>query len=146
MTSDKGMLEIDPPGARPEGERAAVAARHARRGGAAPRPRGGPATRATARPFSVDVDRILSQQAYARYIDKTQVFYHVHNDHITTGSSTSIVSEISRTIGRSLGLNKDPIEAIALGHDIGHTRTATPTRLPLGALLERGDRRRSRTT
>lgn len=72
--------------------------------------------------FSVDVDRILYSRAYARYIDKTQVFYLIRNDHITHRVlHVQLVSKISRTIGRLLGLNEDLIEAMALGHDIGHT-------------------------
>jgi len=72
--------------------------------------------------FSVDVDRILHASAYARYIDKTQVFYLIKNDHITHRVlHVQLVSKIARTIGRFLGLNEDLIEAIALGHDIGHT-------------------------
>jgi len=71
--------------------------------------------------FSVDVDRILHSLAYARYIDKTQVFYLVKNDHITHRVlHVQLVSKIARTIGRFLSLNEDLIEAIALGHDIGH--------------------------
>lgn len=72
--------------------------------------------------FSVDVDRILHSRAYSRYIDKTQVFYLIKNDHITHRVlHVQLVSKIARTIGRSLQLNEDLIEAIALGHDIGHT-------------------------
>lgn len=72
--------------------------------------------------FSVDVDRILHSLAYARYIDKTQVFYLVKNDHITHRVlHVQLVSKIARTMGRFLNLNEDLIEAIALGHDIGHT-------------------------
>lgn len=72
--------------------------------------------------FSIDVDRILHSLAYTRYIDKTQVFYLIENDHITHRVlHVQLVSKISRTIGRFLGLNEDLIEAIALGHDIGHT-------------------------
>lgn len=72
-------------------------------------------------PFSRDADRIIHTRAYSRYIDKTQVFYQVENDHITHRVlHVQIVSKIARTIGRSLRLNEDLIEAIALGHDIGH--------------------------
>jgi dGTPase len=72
--------------------------------------------------FSVDVDRILHSRAYTRYIDKTQVFYLIHHDHITHRVlHVQLVSKIARTIGRYLGLNEDLIEAVALGHDIGHT-------------------------
>jgi len=72
--------------------------------------------------FSQDVDRILHSLAYTRYIDKTQVFYLIENDHITHRVlHVQLVSKIARTIGRFLGLNEDLIEAISLGHDIGHT-------------------------
>jgi len=72
-------------------------------------------------PFSRDADRIVHSKAYARYIDKTQVFYLVENDHITHRVlHVQLVSKIGRTIGRALGLNEDLIEATALGHDIGH--------------------------
>lgn len=72
--------------------------------------------------FSLDADRILHSRAYTRYIDKTQVFYLIPNDHITHRVlHVQLVSKIARTIGRFLMLNEDLIEAIALGHDIGHT-------------------------
>lgn len=72
--------------------------------------------------FSHDVDKILYSRAYARYIDKTQVFYLVENDHITHRVlHVQLVSKIARTIGRFLNLNEDLIEAISLGHDVGHT-------------------------
>ena len=71
--------------------------------------------------FAVDGDRVLHSRAYTRYIDKTQVFYMVENDHITHRVlHVQLVSKIARTIGRYLRLNEDLIEAIALGHDIGH--------------------------
>jgi dGTPase len=71
--------------------------------------------------FALDTDRILHSKAYTRYIDKTQVFYMVNNDHITHRVlHVQLVSKIARTIGRFLRLNEDLIEAIALGHDIGH--------------------------
>jgi len=71
--------------------------------------------------FSIDVDRILHSLAYTRYIDKTQVFYLIENDHITHRMlHVQLVSKVGRTIGRFLGLNEDLIEAIAIGHDIGH--------------------------
>ncbi|MDV2481409.1 HD domain-containing protein [Methanoculleus sp. Wushi-C6] len=72
-------------------------------------------------PFSRDADRIVHSKAYSRYIDKTQVFYLVENDHITHRVlHVQLASRIARTIGRALGLNEDLIEAVALGHDIGH--------------------------
>lgn len=71
--------------------------------------------------FSRDADRIIHSKAYSRYIDKTQVFFLVDNDHITHRVlHVQLVSKIARTIGRSLRLNEDLIEAIAVGHDIGH--------------------------
>lgn len=71
--------------------------------------------------FSVDADRILHSLAYSRYIDKTQVFYLIKNDHITHRVlHVQLVSKVARTIGHLLRLNLDLIEAIALGHDIGH--------------------------
>jgi len=71
--------------------------------------------------FSLDADRILHSRAYTRYIDKTQVFCLVSNDHITHRVlHVQLVSRIARTIARFLYLNEDLVEAIALGHDIGH--------------------------
>ena len=71
--------------------------------------------------FALDADRILHSRAYTRYIDKTQVFCLVANDHITHRVlHVQLVSRVARTIGRFLRLNEDLIEAIALGHDIGH--------------------------
>ena len=71
--------------------------------------------------FSLDVDRILHSLGYTRYIDKTQVFYLIENDHITHRVlHVQLLSKIARTIGRFLGLNEDLLEAISLGHDVGH--------------------------
>ncbi|PIE59026.1 MAG: phosphohydrolase [Desulfobulbus propionicus] len=71
--------------------------------------------------FALDADRILHSKSYSRYIDKTQVFSLIENDHISHRVlHVQLVARISRTIGRFLGLNEDLIEAIALGHDIGH--------------------------
>lgn len=72
--------------------------------------------------YSLDVDRILHSLAYTRYIDKTQVFYLIRHDHITHRIlHVQLVSKIARTIARFLRLNEDLVEAIAIGHDIGHT-------------------------
>ena len=72
--------------------------------------------------FFRDIDRIIHSLGYTRYIDKTQVFSFTKNDHITHRVlHVQLVSKIARTIGRSLKLNEDLIEAIALGHDIGHS-------------------------
>lgn len=79
--------------------------------------------------FFRDIDRIIHSNSYTRYIDKTQVFSFINNDHISKRSvHVQLVSKIARTIGRCLNLNEDLIEAISLGHDIGHT--------PLGHLGE----------
>ncbi len=71
--------------------------------------------------FVHDIDKILHCPYYNRYTDKTQVFSLYKNDDITRRSlHVQLVSRISRTIGTVLHLNLDLIEAIALGHDIGH--------------------------
>ena len=73
-------------------------------------------------PFFRDIDRIIHSLSYTRYLDKTQVFTRNDNDHISKRiTHVQLVSKIARTIGRALALNEDLIEAIALGHDIGHT-------------------------
>ncbi len=73
-------------------------------------------------PFFHDTDKIIHSLNYTRYIDKTQVFYLIENDNITHRVlHVQFVSKIGRVIGRSLKLNEDLIEAIALGHDIGHS-------------------------
>lgn len=72
-------------------------------------------------PFSQDADRILNSMAFTRYIDKTQVFSLIRNDHLTHRVlHVQLLSRVARTIGRYLRLNQDLIEAAALGHDIGH--------------------------
>lgn len=71
--------------------------------------------------FFHDADKIMHSMSYTRYIDKTQAFYLFENDHITHRAlHVQLVSKIARVIGRCLQLNEDLIEAIALGHDIGH--------------------------
>ena len=76
-----------------------------------------------ARPaFARDIEKILNVPAYNRYADKTQVFSFVENDDICRrGLHVQLVSRIARGIGSLLGLNCELIEAIALGHDVGHT-------------------------
>ncbi|MBO5280193.1 MAG: HD domain-containing protein [Clostridia bacterium] len=71
--------------------------------------------------FVHDIDKIIHCPFYNRYTDKTQVFSLYKNDDITRRSlHVQLVSRISRTIGAALHLNLDLIEAIALGHDMGH--------------------------
>lgn len=72
-------------------------------------------------PYKRDVDRIVHSKAYSRYTDKTQVIYLVDNDHITHRSlHVQLVSSFARGIAEILRLNLDLVEAIALGHDVGH--------------------------
>lgn len=72
--------------------------------------------------FVRDIEKILHLPFYNRYTDKTQVFSFYKNDDLSRRAlHVQLVSRIARNIGRMLGLNLDLIEAIALGHDIGHT-------------------------
>lgn len=72
-------------------------------------------------PYKRDVDRIIHSKAYARYGDKTQVVYLVENDHITHRAlHVQLVSSFARGIAEILRLNLDLVEAISLGHDVGH--------------------------
>lgn len=72
--------------------------------------------------FQRDRDRILHCKAFRRLSHKTQVFLAPEGDHYRTRLTHTLeVSQIARTIARSLGLNEDLTEAIALGHDLGHT-------------------------
>ena len=75
------------------------------------------------RPATVrDIDKIINSPFYNRYQDKTQVFSFYKNDDISHRAiHVQLVSRIARNIGSILGLNLNLIEAIALGHDIGHT-------------------------
>jgi dGTPase len=74
--------------------------------------------------FAIDRDRIVYSGAYRRYHGKTQVFSftNLFDEEMTNRNlHTTYVSQISRTIGKNLGLNLELIEAIALGHDLGHS-------------------------
>lgn len=72
--------------------------------------------------FQRDRDRILHSKSFRRLKHKTQVFLSPEGDHYRTRLTHTLeVSQISRTIARSLNLNEDLTEAIALGHDLGHT-------------------------
>lgn len=73
-------------------------------------------------PFQRDKDRIIHCAAFRRMEYKTQVFLNHEGDHFRTRlTHTAEVAQISRTLARSLGLNEDLTEAMALAHDIGHT-------------------------
>ena len=73
-------------------------------------------------PFQKDRDKILHSKSFRRLSHKTQVFLAVEGDHFRTRLTHTLeVAQIARTIARGLGLNEDLTEAIALGHDLGHT-------------------------
>ncbi|KAB2954580.1 deoxyguanosinetriphosphate triphosphohydrolase [Heliorestis acidaminivorans] len=72
--------------------------------------------------FQRDRDRIIHSKSFRRLKHKTQVFISPEGDHFRTRLTHTLeVSQIARTIARALGLNEDLTEAIALGHDLGHT-------------------------
>ncbi len=72
--------------------------------------------------FQRDRDRIIHSKAFRRLMHKTQVFISPEGDHFRTRLTHTIeVSQIARTIARGAGLNEDLSEAIAMGHDLGHT-------------------------
>ena len=72
--------------------------------------------------FQRDRDRILHSKAFRRLKNKTQVFLTPKGDHYRTRMSHTLeVSQNARTIAKALRLNEDLVEAIALGHDLGHT-------------------------
>ncbi|KAF5032421.1 Deoxyguanosinetriphosphate triphosphohydrolase-like protein [anaerobic digester metagenome] len=72
--------------------------------------------------FGRDRDRILHSKAFRRLKHKTQVFLSPEGDHYRTRLTHTLeVSQIARTVARALRLNEDLTEAIALGHDLGHT-------------------------
>ena len=73
-------------------------------------------------PFQRDIDRIVYSKAFRRLKHKTQVFLLPEGDHYRTRMTHTLeVARIARTIARALALNEDLTEAIALGHDLGHT-------------------------
>ncbi len=72
--------------------------------------------------FQRDRDRIVHSKSFRRLMHKTQVFIAPAGDHYRTRLTHTLeVSQIARTIGRALSLNEDLIEAITMGHDLGHT-------------------------
>ncbi len=72
--------------------------------------------------YQRDVDRIVHSKAFRRLMHKTQVFLQPEGDHYRTRMTHTLeVARIARTISRGLALNEDLTEAIALGHDLGHT-------------------------
>lgn len=72
--------------------------------------------------FQRDRDRIIHTKSFRRLMHKTQVFIGPKGDHYRTRLTHTLeVTQIARTIGRALGLNEDLIEAMGMGHDLGHT-------------------------
>jgi dGTPase len=72
--------------------------------------------------YARDRDRIIHSRAFRRLKHKTQVFIPYEGDHFRTRLTHTIeVSQIARSVARALGLNEDLTEAVALGHDLGHT-------------------------
>src|ERR1700681_2059358 len=77
--------------------------------------------------FQRDRDRIVHCKAFRRLKHKTQVFFAPTGDHYRTRLTHTLeVSQIARTIAKALRLHEELTEAIALGHDLGHTPLATP--------------------
>ena len=72
--------------------------------------------------FQRDRDRVIHSKSFRRLKDKTQVFLTPEGDHYRTRLTHTLeVSQNARTIAKALQLNEDLVEAIALGHDLGHT-------------------------
>ncbi len=89
--------------------------------------------------FQRDRDRILHSSAFRRLKDKTQVFLAPDNVHYRTRLTHTLeVCQIARTIARSLSLNEDLTEAIALGHDLGHTPFGHAGERALARVYEKG--------
>ena len=89
--------------------------------------------------FMVDRDRIIHSKSFNRLKHKTQVFIKAFGDHYKTRLTHTLeVSQIARTIGVGIGLNETLIEAIALGHDIGHVAFAHNGEEVLNNFLKNG--------
>jgi len=89
--------------------------------------------------YQRDRDRILHSKAFRRLKHKTQVFLSPEGDHYRTRLTHTLeVSQISRTIARSLQFNEDLTEAIAMGHDLGHTPFGHTGERILNQLCEKG--------
>lgn len=88
-------------------------------------------------PYKRDVDRIIHSKAYVRYTDKTQVAYLIENDHISRRSlHVQLVSTFARGIAEILRLNVNLVEAVSLGHDVGHPPFGHEGETYLSALSE----------
>ena len=92
-------------------------------------------------PYQIDRDRIIHTSAFRRLKHKTQVFVVPDTDHVVTRMTHTIeVQQVARTIARALNLNEDLAEAIAWGHDLGHTPFGHAGEEVLAALLPDGFR------
>lgn len=95
-------------------------------------------------PFQRDRDRILHSRAFRRMMHKTQIFNANKGDHYRNRLTHTLeVSQIARSIGKDLGLNDELVEAIALGHDVGHTPFGHVGERTLGIILNEGIELRS---
>ncbi len=91
--------------------------------------------------FQRDRDRIIYSKAFLRLKNKTQVFFAPYGDHYMSRLTHTLdVSQIARSLARCLSLNEDLAEAIALGHDLGHTPFGHVGERVLGALCPQGFR------
>ena len=91
--------------------------------------------------FQRDTDKIVHSKAFRRLMHKTQVFLRPEGDHYRTRMTHTLeVSRIAGTISRALGLNEDLAEAIAMGHDLGHTPFGHAGEAALDALMPGGFR------
>jgi dGTPase len=91
--------------------------------------------------YMVDRDRIIHSKSFRRLKHKTQVYIKTWGDHYRTRLTHTLeVAQVARTIGKGIGLNEDLIEAIALGHDIGHVAFAHNGEEVLNQLLPKGFR------
>lgn len=89
--------------------------------------------------FQRDRDRIIHSKAFRRLMHKTQVFLSPEGDHFRTRLTHTIeVSQIARTIARGIGLNEDLAEAVAMGHDLGHTPFGHSGETVLNEIYSRG--------
>lgn len=89
--------------------------------------------------YMVDRDRIIHSKSFRRLKHKTQVYIRTSSDHYRTRLTHTLeVAQIAKTIGRGIGLNEDLVEAIALGHDIGHVPFAHNGEEVLNDILPQG--------
>jgi len=96
--------------------------------------------------FQRDRDRIIHSTAFRRLKRKTQVFVSSHGDHYRTRlTHTMEVAQISRDMSRTLGLNEDLAESIALSHDLGHTPFGHAGEEVLSACLSKFDKSQEKT-